>query len=74
MTARSAARLDDALYASGGRIHVRPVQLGDRVKLYGDIGTVTAIDKSLSTNLRIVTVEIDPRIRLRVAERDVQPI
>lgn len=74
MTSRSAARFDDALYASGGRIHVRPAQLGDRVRLWGDVGTVTAIDVSLATNVRIVTVEIDPRIRLRVAERDLQPL
>lgn len=73
MTSRSSARFDDELYASGGRVRVGPVQIGDRVHLYGDIGTVVAVDVSLATGLRIVTVAIDPRIRLRVAERDLQP-
>jgi hypothetical protein len=74
MISRSSARLDDALYAAGGRVRVHPVQLGDRVRLYGDVGVVTAIDLSLASSMRIVTVELDPRIRLRVAERDIEPL
>jgi hypothetical protein len=69
---RARARLDEHLYATGERIRVRPVQLGDRVVVYGLAGVVDAIAWSAATNERIVTVAHDARIRLRVPERDVQ--
>lgn len=72
MSARSSACRDESLYRHGSHIRVRPVRLGDRVRAYGEVGVVTAINWSASTGHRIVTVEHSPRVRLRVAERDVE--
>lgn len=74
MSARSASRRDESLYRHGSHVRVRPVRLGDRVRAYGEVGLVTAIDWSASTGHRVVTVEHSPRVRLRVAERDVEII
>ncbi|MCL4763744.1 MAG: hypothetical protein KJ018_18545 [Burkholderiales bacterium] len=72
MSARSSTRRDESLYRHGSHIRVRPLHIGDRVRAYGEVGVVTAIDWSASTGHRIVTVAHSPRVRLRVAERDVE--
>lgn len=52
---------------------VRPFQIGDRVVVWGRIGTVSALARSLSNEQTIVTVAFGGRVSLRVRASDIQP-
>jgi hypothetical protein len=72
MTARHEARYADDVYrttSTGARV---PLRLGERVRAWGCIGVVTAIDWSVATRTRIVTVQSTQRGGLRVPEADVE--
>jgi hypothetical protein len=74
VSARREAKQDEQIYRAGGARPARPLQLGDRVRAAGEVGVITAIDWSVATSTRIVTVQASPRIRMRIAERDVELI
>jgi hypothetical protein len=74
MSARREAKHDEQLYRAGGAQRTRPVRLGDRVRAVDEVGVVTAIDWSVATSTRIVTVQVSPRMRMRCDESDVELI
>ena len=70
MTARSDARAADAIY----RDVPGPFAIGQRVLTSCGIGVIEFIAYSNSMEAPLYTVAIDPRIRLRLLGRDLQPI
>lgn len=70
MSARSDARAAEALYRDPPDTYA----LGDRVLTSCGIGIVEFIAYSHSMQEPLYTVAIDPRIKLRLLGRDLQPL
>lgn len=68
-SARSQARAADAAFADPDRIY----KIHERVLCSAGIGSITHIAFSQSMHAPVYTVQIDPRISLRLLGRDLQP-
>jgi hypothetical protein len=70
VTARSQARAADAAYADPDRVYM----IGERVRTNAGKGCITHIAFSLSMDATVYTVQIDPRLSLRLLGRDLSPL
>lgn len=68
-SARSQARGADQAFANPDHVY----KISDRVQCSAGIGSITHIAFSQSMDAAIYTVQIDPRISLRLLGRDLTP-
>jgi hypothetical protein len=68
---RKRARMDDQVYAQGGRVAAAPLLVGEWVRWQGERGLVTAI-ATTSTGARVASVDFSPRIRMRLDTRELE--
>jgi len=69
MSARSAARNNDAIY----RDPPEPYRIGQRVQCPAGRGEITHIAHSMSSDAPIYTVQVSPRHSYRLLGREIKP-